>query len=145
MGFPPLRKSVSSHVKNYDNFSRVFEITSLLRSLVRYPVGHSKRNSISPRTHVLSLLPQLLQSCQLFQVVLPMSGFSSTKCGPIQSAAETLVLTEKEKPLEGQNKELTEVFLEMWHDGGNIGKVRKKISTGVEPFRLLISMACWER
>jgi len=100
-------------VKNYDNFSRVFEITSSLRSLVRYPVGHSKRNSISPRTHVLSLFPQLLQSWQLFQVVLPKSGFSSTKCRPTRSAAETLVFTEKEKPHDGQNKELTEVFLEM--------------------------------
>lgn len=125
-GLSLLRKTVSTHVKNYANFSRVFEITSSLRSLVRYPVGHSKRNSISPRTHVLSLFPQLLQSWQLFQVVLPKSGFSSTKCRPTRSAAETLVLTEKKKPLEGQNKELTEVFLEMWHDGGNIGKVRIK-------------------
>ena len=117
-GLPLPRKTVSTHVKNYDNFSRVCEITSSLRSLVR-------KNSIFPRTHVF-LFPQLLQSWQLFQVVLPKSGFSSTRCRPTRSAVEALVLTEKEKPLEGQNKELTEVFLEMWHDGGNIRKVRKK-------------------
>ena len=27
-GFPPLKKTVSPHVRNYDNFSPVFEITN---------------------------------------------------------------------------------------------------------------------
>ena len=31
-GFPPLRKTVSLHVKNYDNFSRVFEVAREIQS-----------------------------------------------------------------------------------------------------------------
>ena len=42
MGFPPLRKTISPHVKNYDNFSRVFEIANQL-----------------PRRHSLYLAPSM--------------------------------------------------------------------------------------
>ena len=50
-GFPPLRKTISPHVKNYDNFSPVFEIAADM-SLALF-------STMNKWQHVLFLKPEL--------------------------------------------------------------------------------------
>lgn len=74
--FPPQGKTVSPHLKNYDNFSLLFDIANQLLArnslclaswmngkVVRYRVERSKRNPISQRGHVISSIYLIGNSC----------------------------------------------------------------------------------